>query len=161
MMKHTELGKKKSFVNQSNSAVFAFNWSHLRGSSCHVLSALTDCSNLQNPQIIRLNAVVVSSRQRVWMLGFTSAISDFSKLKTPLCSESLASGVNWENKALLLLLHTQSTAHCSAFFKLVFSVFFYLKKNHLHTTFNHCCSTLKVHCLKLQQQSGSVVMEIL
>lgn len=74
----------KRFVNQSSSAAFAFNWSHFRGSSCHVLGALTDCSNLQNPQIIRVNAVVVSGRQNVCMLGFTPAISDFSKLETPL-----------------------------------------------------------------------------
>lgn len=62
--------KRKSFLfcflNQSNSAAFAFNWSHFRRSSCHVLGALTDCFNLQNPQIIRLNAVVVSRRQNAW-----------------------------------------------------------------------------------------------
>lgn len=52
-----------------------------------MLGALTDCSNLQNPQIIRLNAVVVSSRQNVCMLGFTSAILDFSKLKTSAVSD--------------------------------------------------------------------------
>ena len=68
-----------------------------------MLGALTDCSNLQKPQIIRQNAVAVSSRQNVCMLGFTSAISDFSKLKTPRGSESLASGVNWEKKALPLV----------------------------------------------------------
>lgn len=80
---------------QSNSAAFAFNWSHFRGSSCHVLSALTDCSNFQNPQIMRLNAVAVFSRQNACVLGFISAISDFTKLKTSLQNESLASGVNW------------------------------------------------------------------
>lgn len=93
MMKHTEL--KFFFIIFffiKATAAFAFNWSHLRGSSCHVLGALTDCSNLQNPQIMRLNAVAVLSRQNACMLGFTSAISDFSKLKTPLWSESLASG---------------------------------------------------------------------
>lgn len=81
------------FFYQSNSAAFAFDWRHFRGSSCHVLGALTDCSNFQNPQIMRmLNAVAVLSRQNACMLGFPSAISDFSKLKTPLWSESLASG---------------------------------------------------------------------
>lgn len=79
-------------INQSSNAAFAFNWSHFRGSSCHVLGTLTDCSNFQNPQIMGLNAVAVLSRQSACMLGFTSAISDFSKLKTPLWSESLASG---------------------------------------------------------------------
>lgn len=57
-----------------------------------MFGTLTDCSNFQNPQIMRLNAVAVLSRQNACMLGFTSAISDFSKLKTPLRSESLASG---------------------------------------------------------------------
>lgn len=64
----------------------------LGGVLCHVLGALTDCSNFQNPQIMRPNAVVVLSWQNACMLGFTSAISDFSKLKTPPWSESLASG---------------------------------------------------------------------
>lgn len=45
---------------------------------------LTDFSNFQNPQIMRLNTVAVLSRQNACMLGFTSAISDFSKLKPPL-----------------------------------------------------------------------------
>lgn len=36
--------KKKSF---QSTAAFEFNWTHFRGSSCHVLGALTDCSNLQ------------------------------------------------------------------------------------------------------------------
>lgn len=57
----------------------------------------------ENPQIMRLNAVAVFSRQNASMLGFTSAISDFSKLKTPLRRESPANGVNWENKAAPLV----------------------------------------------------------
>lgn len=78
MMKHTV------FFNLSNSVAFVFNWSHFMRSSCHVFVTLTDFSNFQNPQIMRLNTVAVLSRQNACMLGFTSAILDFSKLKTPL-----------------------------------------------------------------------------
>lgn len=56
-----------------------------------MFSTLTDFSNFQNPQIMSLNAAAVLSRQNACMLGFTPAISDFSKLKTPLRTESLAS----------------------------------------------------------------------
>lgn len=52
---------------------------------------------------MRLNAVAVLSRQNACMLGFTCAISDFTKLKTPLRHESQSSGRNWVNKALTVL----------------------------------------------------------
>lgn len=69
-------------------AAFAFNLNlffiYFIRNSCHVLGALTDCSHFHKPQIMRRNAAAVSCRQNACMLGFTSAISDFSKLETPL-----------------------------------------------------------------------------
>lgn len=65
------------FLNQSNSTAFAFNWSHFKGSSCHVLGTRADFFNFQDLQIMRVNAVAISSRQNASMLGFTSAILDF------------------------------------------------------------------------------------
>lgn len=83
---------KRAALSPSDGVAFSFNLRHFIGPSLHVFRCPRRFFSFPKSSDHQTERCGSPSRQNTRMLGCTSAISDFSKLKTPLRAERLTSG---------------------------------------------------------------------
>lgn len=104
---HAEMIKRAAF-SPSNGVAFSFNLRHFIGPSLRVFRCPRRFFSFPKSSDHQMERCGSPSRQNARMLGWTSAISDFSKLKTPLRAERLTSGEQRTLVWALVMQHTEN-----------------------------------------------------